>query len=104
MASPEAKTRAYDVVQVQLPIFRKRQVFLNEELAGRVAPSGMVISDIYCTQSHGTYVAVGCGVEVGKRVFVGRGVLEARSVAVASGVCAIWVKMVLTVAKTAWVS
>ena len=48
---PVSKTKAYDVVHVQEPMFFKRQVFVKTALGAKEVPSGTVTSAMNCAQS-----------------------------------------------------
>jgi len=50
--SPVSKTSAYEVVQVQLPMFFKRQVFVKAAPGAKGVPSGTVTSAMNWAQSH----------------------------------------------------
>jgi len=72
--SPLTKTRRYDLVQVQVPLFFNRQTFVNELPGVNVDPSGMVTSPTNSIRSQPRFgVGVGDwnGVRVGVNVLVG---------------------------------
>ncbi|KPL83814.1 hypothetical protein SE15_00750 [Thermanaerothrix daxensis] len=69
MALPLAKTRAYSAVQVQEPMFCKRQVLVKASPGRNWAPSGTVTSLTNFAQLQGMGVAVGVGgTRVGRAV------------------------------------
>ena len=63
--SPPVKTRLYAVVQLHVPAFLSRQVFVKATPGPMVAPSGMVTSLTNWMCSHGVGVNVGVFVGVG---------------------------------------
>ena len=72
--SPLTRTRRYDLVHVQVPLFFNRQTFVNELPGANVDPSGMVTSPINSMRSQPRFgVGVGDwnGVRVGVNVLVG---------------------------------
>jgi hypothetical protein len=60
MGSPPTHTRLYDVVHEHVPLFINRQVLVNAAPGANAAPSGTVISDTNCAESHWV-AASACG-------------------------------------------